>query len=89
MVISVILRFFELAFVGQLKPSFVDAGHAGRAGRSGEAITLYTEEDIPFLRNIANLMKNWRVRSIGHEENQFQPNQKMMKSKAASHYHFS
>ena len=45
MVISVILRFFELAFVGQLKPSFVDIGRTGRAGRSGEAITLYTEDD--------------------------------------------
>ncbi|KAH9735360.1 DEAD-box ATP-dependent RNA helicase 57 [Citrus sinensis] len=32
-------------------------GRTGRAGRSGEAITLYTEDDIPFLRNIANLMK--------------------------------
>ncbi|KAJ7976999.1 DEAD-box ATP-dependent RNA helicase [Quillaja saponaria] len=31
-------------------------GRTGRAGRSGEAITFYTEEDIPFLRNIANLM---------------------------------
>ncbi|KAM7497521.1 hypothetical protein LguiA_021941 [Lonicera macranthoides] len=28
----------------------------GRAGRSGEAITLYTESDVPFLRNIANVM---------------------------------
>ncbi|CAL0309860.1 unnamed protein product [Lupinus luteus] len=31
-------------------------GRSGRAGRSGEAITFYTEDDIPFLRNIANLM---------------------------------
>jgi len=31
-------------------------GRSGRAGRSGEAITFYTEEDIPFLRNVANLM---------------------------------
>uniref|UniRef100_A0A5B7BN36 RNA helicase n=1 Tax=Davidia involucrata TaxID=16924 RepID=A0A5B7BN36_DAVIN len=31
-------------------------GRSGRAGRSGEAITLYTEADIPFLRNIANVM---------------------------------
>ncbi|PKI32514.1 hypothetical protein CRG98_047094, partial [Punica granatum] len=29
---------------------------SGRAGRSGEAITFYTEEDIPYLRNIANVM---------------------------------
>ncbi|XP_050910632.1 DEAD-box ATP-dependent RNA helicase 57 [Lathyrus oleraceus] len=31
-------------------------GRSGRAGRSGEAITFYTEEDIPFLKNVANLM---------------------------------
>ncbi|KAK7378619.1 hypothetical protein VNO80_04065 [Phaseolus coccineus] len=31
-------------------------GRSGRAGRTGEAITFYTEEDIPFLRNVANLM---------------------------------
>ncbi|KAH7519052.1 hypothetical protein JRO89_XSUnG0145600 [Xanthoceras sorbifolium] len=31
-------------------------GRSGRAGRSGEAISLYTEDDIPFLRNIANVM---------------------------------
>lgn len=31
-------------------------GRSGRAGRPGEAITLYTEEDRPFLRNIANVM---------------------------------
>ncbi|BFG36013.1 hypothetical protein CerSpe_222870 [Prunus speciosa] len=31
-------------------------GRCGRAGRSGEAITFYTEADIPYLRNIANVM---------------------------------
>ncbi|WOL15776.1 DEAD-box ATP-dependent RNA helicase 57-like [Canna indica] len=31
-------------------------GRSGRAGRPGEAVTLYTEEDKPFLRNIANVM---------------------------------
>ncbi|KAH1084491.1 hypothetical protein J1N35_024252 [Gossypium stocksii] len=31
-------------------------GRSGRAGRSGEAITFYTEDDVPFLRNIANVM---------------------------------
>ncbi|KAM1307119.1 hypothetical protein ACFX15_009125 [Malus domestica] len=31
-------------------------GRCGRAGRSGEAITFYTEEDIPYLKNIANVM---------------------------------
>ncbi|GAB4843008.1 hypothetical protein Ancab_012984 [Ancistrocladus abbreviatus] len=31
-------------------------GRSGRAGRRGEAITFYTEEDIPCLRNIANVM---------------------------------
>ncbi|CAN8259923.1 unnamed protein product [Cochlearia groenlandica] len=33
-------------------------GRSGRAGRRGEAITLYTEEDVPFLKNIANTMKS-------------------------------
>lgn len=31
-------------------------GRSGRAGRIGEAITFYTEHDIPYLRNIANVM---------------------------------
>ncbi|KAJ1292207.1 hypothetical protein BS78_02G374000 [Paspalum vaginatum] len=31
-------------------------GRSGRAGRSGEAITFFTEEDKPFLRNIANVV---------------------------------
>ncbi|CAN1768711.1 DEAD-box ATP-dependent RNA helicase 57 [Linum perenne] len=31
-------------------------GRTGRAGRSGEAVTLYTEADIPLVRNIGNLM---------------------------------
>ncbi|CAA0829755.1 DEAD-box ATP-dependent RNA helicase 57 [Striga hermonthica] len=31
-------------------------GRSGRAGRTGEAITLYTEADVPFLRNIANVI---------------------------------
>ncbi|KAI5325436.1 hypothetical protein L3X38_034510 [Prunus dulcis] len=31
-------------------------GRCGRAGRSGEAITFYTEADITYLRNIANVM---------------------------------
>ncbi|PKU77662.1 DEAD-box ATP-dependent RNA helicase 57 [Dendrobium catenatum] len=33
-------------------------GRSGRAGRAGEAVTLFTEEDKPFLRNIANVMKD-------------------------------
>lgn len=33
-----------------------DIGRSGRAGRRGEAITLYTEADVPYLRNIANVM---------------------------------
>lgn len=33
-----------------------EIGRSGRAGRSGEAITFYTEDDIPYLRNIANVM---------------------------------
>ena len=31
-------------------------GRTGRAGRKGVATTFYTEEDVEFLRNIANLM---------------------------------
>ncbi|CAK7340023.1 unnamed protein product [Dovyalis caffra] len=31
-------------------------GRSGRAGRIGEGITFYTEDDIPYLRNIANVM---------------------------------
>ncbi|CAH9078208.1 unnamed protein product [Cuscuta epithymum] len=31
-------------------------GRSGRAGRSGEAVTFYTEADVPFLRNIANVI---------------------------------
>jgi len=32
-------------------------GRTGRAGREGEAVTFFTEEDIPLLRSIANVMK--------------------------------
>ena len=32
-------------------------GRTGRAGRKGTAITLFTEEDKPMLRSIANIMK--------------------------------
>ncbi|KAJ4828873.1 DEAD-box ATP-dependent RNA helicase 57 [Turnera subulata] len=31
-------------------------GRSGRAGRPGEAITFYTEDDVKYLRNIANVM---------------------------------
>lgn len=31
-------------------------GRCGRAGHTGEAITLYTESDVQFIRNIANVM---------------------------------
>ncbi|XP_050209342.1 DEAD-box ATP-dependent RNA helicase 57 [Mercurialis annua] len=31
-------------------------GRSGRAGRTGEAITFYTENDVPVLRNIANVI---------------------------------
>ena len=31
-------------------------GRSGRAGRSGQAITFYTEDDVPYLRNVANVM---------------------------------
>ena len=32
-------------------------GRTGRAGRKGKAITLFTDDDVEFLRSIANLMK--------------------------------
>ena len=32
-------------------------GRAGRAGRRGEAITLFTEDDYPALRGVANIIK--------------------------------
>ena len=32
-------------------------GRTGRAGRQGEALTLFTEADIPLLRSIANVMR--------------------------------
>ena len=38
--------------------SLFHIGRTGRAGRTGEAITFYTEADLPFLRNIANSMKS-------------------------------
>ncbi|MCO5572701.1 hypothetical protein L7F22_026460 [Adiantum nelumboides] len=31
-------------------------GRSGRAGRAGESITFYTEDDVPFLRPIVNVM---------------------------------
>lgn len=34
----------------------LSVGRAGRAGREGEAITFYTEVDVPYLRNVANIM---------------------------------
>lgn len=32
-------------------------GRTGRAGKEGFALTLFTDDDVEFLRNIANLMK--------------------------------
>jgi ATP-dependent RNA helicase DDX52/ROK1 len=32
-------------------------GRTGRAGRKGKAITFFTDDDVDYLRNIANLMK--------------------------------
>jgi ATP-dependent RNA helicase DDX52/ROK1 len=32
-------------------------GRTGRGGREGEAVTLFTEDDIPLLRSIANVMR--------------------------------
>jgi superfamily II DNA/RNA helicase len=34
-----------------------DAGRSGRAGRSGQAITLYTEEDVPLLHSTAHIIQ--------------------------------
>jgi ATP-dependent RNA helicase DDX52/ROK1 len=34
-----------------------DAGRSGRAGRSGQAITLYTEEDVPLLHSTAHIIR--------------------------------
>lgn len=45
-----------LVLINRIVRSFSCLGRSGRAGRSGEAITLYTEADVPFLRNIANVM---------------------------------
>lgn len=54
-----LVLFESTLIIWFLKPSMliVYEGRCGRAGRSGEAITLYTEDDVPFLRNIANGMK--------------------------------
>ncbi|GKV30170.1 hypothetical protein SLEP1_g39016 [Rubroshorea leprosula] len=40
----------KLVFAGS------EEGRSGRAGRSGEAITFYSEVDIPYSRNVANVM---------------------------------
>lgn len=48
---SVFSRLFITEFFFELFQ-----GRSGRAGRSGKAITLYTEADVPFLRNIANVI---------------------------------
>jgi ATP-dependent RNA helicase DDX52/ROK1 len=32
-------------------------GRTGRAGREGEAITLFTEDDLPMIRSVANVIK--------------------------------
>lgn len=59
---GLLLTLFDVVLLFPCLFSLVDKlllfclGRSGRAGRSGEAITLYTEEDKPFLRNIANVM---------------------------------
>lgn len=37
--------------------TFPTTGRTGRAGRRGEAITLFTEADLPRIRSIANVVK--------------------------------
>ena len=55
-------------------------GRTGRAGRRGEAITLFTEEDFPSLREIANAVKlsgspvpDWilNMKKMGRKKRQF------------------
>lgn len=53
---SLLVAIFLNSFLAKWKMFDISIGRSGRARRIGEAITFYTEEDIPFLRNVANLM---------------------------------
>lgn len=48
--------YYTIIDIITLPVIYIPLGRSGRAGRTGEAITFYTEEDKPFLRNIANVM---------------------------------
>ena len=52
-------------------------GRTGRAGREGKAITYYTDEDVPYVKLIANLMKK-----SGHEVPEWMLNLKSANNKA-------
>ncbi|KAL6958603.1 DEAD-box ATP-dependent RNA helicase 57 [Sarracenia purpurea var. burkii] len=63
-------------------------GRSGRAGRSGEAITLYTEADVPFLRNVANVMvasgcevPAWIMSLPKHKWRKHRPQREMISTK--------
>ena len=49
----------RLSTAAHAKPisTYTSAGRTGRAGRKGTAITYFTEDDVGFLRTIANVMK--------------------------------
>ena len=51
-------------------------GRTGRAGREGTATTYFTDADVPYLQNIANLMKK-----SGHEVPQWMLNLKSAHNK--------
>ncbi|KAK6126198.1 hypothetical protein DH2020_040079 [Rehmannia glutinosa] len=53
---ALILDLFVLFLLRTYSVTTPDISRSGRAGRSGEAITLYTEADVPFLRNVANVI---------------------------------
>jgi ATP-dependent RNA helicase DDX52/ROK1 len=38
-------------------PPFHDVGRTGRAGRVGEAVTYFTEDDLPMVRSVANVIR--------------------------------
>ena len=50
MVINYDLPLTSVAYIHRI-------GRTGRGGRTGDAITFFTESDIPHMRSIANVMK--------------------------------
>lgn len=46
-----------LRFISELVAYNVEfPGRSGRAGRSGQAVTFYTEDDVPLLRSVAHVI---------------------------------